>query len=346
MAVVTASHGPLLLLDGDLNIVGASQSFADTFGLDLSTLQGQKLSALGWGEWDDPRLRSLLGATASGAPPIDCYEFELTRPGLGPRALVIHAQRLAYLDADSVRLLVAVCDVTEKRADAREKAAALHQNYVLLQEVRHRVANSLQIIASVLMQHAKKTSSEETRGHLKDAHNRVMSIGALERQLSLSGDGEVELRTYFNQLCESLAASMIGDPDQISLTVTGPGGVVDGRVSVSLGLIVTELVINALKYAFPDGRRGAITIDCTMHGPNWTLVVSDDGVGMPTDPADRRKGLGTSIVEALAHQLDAVVATERANPGTRISITHTPVAMADGSTQRIHDTQAVKRPAA
>src|SRR3546814_18014176 len=74
---------------------------------------------------------------------------------------------------------------------------------ILLQELQHRVANSLQIIASVLMQSARRVQSEEARGHLHDAHNRVMSIATLQQQLAASRLGDVELRGYFTQLCES-----------------------------------------------------------------------------------------------------------------------------------------------
>ena len=119
---------------------------------------------------------------------------------------------------------------------------------------------------------------------------------------------------------------MIGDVDQISLVVEGGDGVVEARVSVSLGLIVTELVINALKHAFPDGRPGTITVDYNFHGPNWVLCVRDDGVGMPwTAPV--RTGLGTGIVAALAAQLHASVEIKPEQPGTQVSITHTRIAM-------------------
>jgi len=344
MAVVVSSQGPLLLLDGDLNIVAASTSFAETFEVDTAAAKGQQLSSLGEGEWSAPQLRSLLTATMAGAAKIEAYEMDLKRPGLAARSLVIHAQKLVYLDLDNVRVLMAVTDVTEIRADAKVKDDALRQNLVLLQEVRHRVANSLQIIASVLLQNAKKTLSEETRGHLKDAHHRVMSIAALERQLAGSGERTVELKTYFANLCDSIAASMIADSEQISLSVTGTGGVVDDRVSVSLGLIVTELVINALKHAFPDGRSGKIIVDCQLHGPNWTLSVTDDGVGMPIEPV--RVGLGTSIVQALAAQLLATVQTDPAHPGTRVSITHTQVALVDDVATAAESQQDIQRPAA
>ena len=139
------------------------------------------------------------------------------------------------------------------------------------------------------------------------------------------------MHAYFTQLCESIAASMIGETDQLSLAVTGFGGDVADRVSVSLGLIVTELVINALKHAFPDGRRGKITVDCDFRTPNWTLSVTDNGVGMPRDPVDVRPGLGTSIVRALAQQLLAVVDVGPADPGTRVAITHTQIALVGDS---------------
>jgi two-component system, sensor histidine kinase PdtaS len=287
------------------------------------------LATLGAGEWAVPQLRALLDAAVAGAAKIEAYEMDLKRRGQQTRRLVVHAQRLVYLDMENLRLLMAVTDVTDARADEQEKDEALRQNLVLLQEVRHRVANSLQIIASVLLQTAKRTSSEETRGHLKDAHNRVMSVAELERQLTGSGDGQVDVGAYFTNLCASIEASMISDHDQIFLVVSGAGGVVPARVSVSLGLIVTELAINALKHAFPEGRRGKIAVHFEVHGPNWRLSVTDDGVGMPPDPEQIRIGLGTSIVQALAKHLQAIVEIEPALPGTRVAVTHSQIALVD-----------------
>jgi two-component sensor histidine kinase len=346
MAVVASSPGPLLLLDGELNVIAASTSFSHAFDIDAASAPGRPLSCLGGGEWDVPQLRSLLDATVSGAANIEAYEMDLHRPGRAPRRLVIHVQRLVYLDLENLRLLMAVTDVTDARASAKVKDDALSQNLILLQEVRHRVANSLQIIASVLLQNARKTQSAETRGHLKDAHHRVMSVADLERQLLGSGTGDVELRVYFTNLCGSIAASMIADREQLTLTVVGAGGVVDHRVSVSLGLIVTELVINALKHAFPDGRPGRVVVNCEFEGPNWNLSVTDNGVGMPSDPAQIQTGLGTSIVQALAQQLTARVEVGPAHPGTRVAITHTQVALVDGQGDRVAARSAIDRPAA
>ena len=202
---------------------------------------------------------------------------------------------------------------------------------LLIQEVQHRVANSLQIIASVLMQSARNVSSEETKTHLHDAHNRVMSIASAQRQLASSGTEDVELRPYFTRLCQSLGASMIRDHNKQLIEVSGDDSTVRADVSVSLGLIVTELVINSLKHAFPEERAGTIMVDYMSHGPNWTLTVADDGVGMPKDTDKAVAGLGTSIVEALARQLHARVKVVDRNPGTEVSVVHTQIAAVDSA---------------
>ncbi len=213
-------------------------------------------------------------------------------------------------------------DVTDARAEARLKDALISEKAILLQEVQHRVANSLQIIASVLMQNARQIQSEEARGHLHNAHHRVMSIAALQRQLSTSSGGTVKLRTYFTQLSQSLGASMIDDPDRLSIAVKADDSSVSADVSVSLGLIVTELVINALKHAFSGRPTGAIMIDYHSLGNDWTLSVADNGIGMPAGSEAPKAGLGTGIVEALAKSLQGIIQVTDAGPGTVVTITH------------------------
>ena len=232
----------------------------------------------------------------------------------------MNARRLVDGDAASVRLLVAIADVTESRAEAALKDELIREKAVLLREVQHRVANSLQIIASVLMQSARKVQSEEVRGHLKDAHQRVMSIAAVQRHLSLSDSHDVALRPYFSELCESLAASMISDLALLSISVDADESLVGADKSVSLGLIVTELVINALKHAYPEHGRGVIVVGYRSDEKGWRLWVKDDGVGMSTNPSHAKAGLGTGIVEALASHLHACVEVSDAAPGAAITI--------------------------
>jgi two-component sensor histidine kinase len=326
-AVIDSSNTPLLLLDGDLVIIAASASFCRAFRTDLATALGQTIFALGSGEWDIPQFRVLLGATVSGDSAIDAYEMDMKAAGGGIRNLVLNARKLDYGTTQPVRLLLAVTDVTDIRRSDRQKDELLREKAILLQEVQHRVANSLQIIASVLMVSARKVQSEETRGHLHDAHHRVMSIAAVQQQLAITTLSEVKLAPYLTKLCESLGASMIYDHKTLTLEAHADDSTVEATVSVSLGLIVTELVINALKHAFPRHHTGKIVVDYRSNGGDWTLSVSDNGVGMPATQKIKA-GLGTSIVEALSSRLEAEIHTTAGNPGTMISIVHTKAAVA------------------
>lgn len=322
LAVVVSSNEPLLFLSDDLRVIAASASFCRAFEIDPASVSGKRLSDLGAGEWAMPKLASLLKATASGSANIEAYEMDLKRPNQKTRQLVVNARILDDGDVDRIRLLLAVTDVTDARAEARLKDDLVHDKAILLQEVQHRVANSLQIIASVLMQSARRVQSEEARGHLHNAHHRVMSIAALQKQLSTSLGGSVELRAYFTQLSQSLGASMIADPDRLSIQVTVDDSTVEADVSVSLGLIVTELVINALKHAFPDERTGTIVIDYRSPGTDWTLSITDNGIGMPVGSDAPKAGLGTGIVEALAKNLQGEIKLSDAGPGTIVTISH------------------------
>jgi two-component sensor histidine kinase len=194
----------------------------------------------------------------------------------------------------------------------------------LRNEIQHRVVNSLQIIASVLLQSARKVQSSETREHLRDAHNRVMTIAMLQKRLSSAAVDNVGLKNYFADLCNNIGASMIGDLGRIKLTTRCDDSVVDPDMSVSLGLVVTELAINALKHAFPGRtQHGSIKVGFTSDGKAWTLVVADNGIGMPKDEEDRKQGLGTVIVEALASQLGAIVTISDETPGAKVSVVRT-----------------------
>ena len=323
LALVMSSATPLLLLNEELIVKAASGSFCRSFSVNPNSVVGTELFAMGNGEWEIPQLRSLLTATAAGNAAIDAYEMDLKRAGDPARCLVINAHVLDNHPDEALRLVVAVADVTEVRQAARDKAALAQENNVLLQELNHRIANSLQIIASVLMQRVRRVQSEETRDHLREAHHRVMAVATLQRQLASTASGEVALRPYLTDLCASIAASMISDPNLVTLTVEADDSVTTADRSVSMGLIVTELVINSLKHAYPgDEARGAIQVSFHTTADGWSLTVADDGIGISGGHASGKSGLGTGIVNALAAQLKATVEVTDADPGCLVSIIH------------------------
>lgn len=321
MALVMSSTTPLLLLDAALRIQAASGSFCGAFELLPNETIGCPIFALGAGEWDIPQLRSLLEATAAGRAPIDAYEIDLVRPGEEPRNLILSAHLLILPPGERPTIALAVSDVTAARKAERVKDELVREKQLLLLELQHRVANSLQIIASVLMQSVRQVQSEESRVHLRDAHNRVMSIATLQRQLTMSVDETVAIGPYFTELCNSIGASMIADAKTMRLWVNTDASVTSSAVSVSLGLIVTELVINCLKHAFPGGTaQGTIEVDFRTGPSGWILSVADNGTGQVEDFSPEQAGLGTGIVNALVKQLKSTLNIKDNNPGIIIEI--------------------------
>ena len=324
IALISSSFSPLVLMNEDLTIIAASKSFCLAFDVDCTGVTGKKLADLGQGEWNVRQLDSLLRATVAGNAAIDVYEMDLVRIGKKTQCLLINAHTLDYFEAESIRVVLAITDVTSQRLADKVRDDLVREKQLLLHEIQHRVANSLQIIASVLLQSARKVQSNETREHLRDAHNRVMSIAMLQKHLSSTAIEDVGLKYYFRDLCASIGASMIGDPGRLVLTTEVDDSIVDSDTSVSLGLVVTELVINALKHAFPGrAQHGTIKVGFKSEGTAWTLVVADDGIGMPKNENDRKPGLGTGIVEALANQMGATVMISDQAPGTKVSVVRT-----------------------
>jgi two-component sensor histidine kinase len=323
--IVDTVREPVVVLDKQLRVIAASRSFYSAFKVSPESTQGKPLYALGDGQWDIPKLRVLLENIIPEHGVMEGYEVEHEFPDLGQRTISLNARQVFYDGGAEPTILLGMEDITERRALERDKDESLRQKGVLLEELQHRVSNSLQIIASIILLKAKTVQSEETRIHLQDAHTRVMSIAAVQQQLHASGVvGPIEMAPYLTRLCATLATSMIGSERPVSLKVVGEGGKATSRQAESLGLIATELVMNALKHAFPTNKiDGRIIIAYDVDGTNWKLSVADNGVGRPDGVfAQPKTGLGTGIIKALAQQLGATVETSATPEGTTVSITH------------------------
>jgi PAS domain S-box-containing protein len=326
-AIVDTIRDPLLVLDQGLRVVTANRAFYQTFRMNRQDIQGRPVYGLGDGQWDIPELRLLLEEVASRHAVMEAYEVERDFPLIGRRSMLLNAREVFNQRNARKLILLAIEDITDRRAAEREIAELLQQKEMLLQEMQHRVANSLQIIAGILLLKARTVQSEETRLHLKDAHQRVMSVAAVQQQLLASSRGEpIEIGPYLSRLCETLVASMTDDNRPVSLEIQAEGGTATSAEAVSIGLIVTELVINAFKHAFiGDRAAGRLVVAHEAAATSWRLAVSDNGIGIAESHLDLDKtthGLGTIIVEALAKQLDARVDVVRSPNGTTVSITH------------------------
>jgi two-component system, sensor histidine kinase PdtaS len=333
-AMFEKSRLPVLLLDNDLRVVSASRSFHSQFETSADTTTGRTLGEIGSGAWGAPQLQSLLEIIQADTTQIETYEMDFVGSKGDISRLIIEAHNITVDDDHHSWILLTIEDVTaarlldrqkdellrDKDVLLREKDALLTERRILLEEIQHRVANSLQIVASILTLKARAVQSEESRRHLEDAHQRVISIAAIQSQLQL-GLEDVAVQPYLAKLCESLSSSMIQGARPLTLAVEADGSTINARDAVSIGLVVTELVINAIKYGFAHEQAGSIIVSYRADALGWTLAVDDDGIGLSAT-TKTIEGLGTSLVAALAGQLDCAVAREAKSPGLRVSLVH------------------------
>jgi two-component sensor histidine kinase/CheY-like chemotaxis protein len=201
---------------------------------------------------------------------------------------------------------------------SRDRYAALAaEREVLLREVNHRVGNSLQIIASLLHLQANSSNQEDVKAALTNAMGRVAAVAQVHRRLYTSHDlKSVMLNQYLDALLEDLRRSAEGNR-MSRLTLKADSIEIDPDRAVAIGIIVNELVMNAVKYAYPDGA-GPIHVELTAQGDDLVLAIADDGVGLNVKTDPRSTGMGQRIVTAMASKLEASVERDPAHAGTRI----------------------------
>ena len=201
---------------------------------------------------------------------------------------------------------------------ARDRYAALAaEREVLLREVNHRVGNSLQIIASLLHLQASSAEDADVKAALTNAMGRVAAVAQVHRRLYTSHDLKgVMLDQYLEALLEDLRRSAEGEK-LTQLTLKSGAIEMDPDSAVAIGIIVKELVINAVKYAYPDGS-GPIDVQLRRDGDGIELAIADQGVGMQPTPSPGSTGMGQRIVEAMATKLDAKIARDPSHSDTRM----------------------------
>src|SRR5690242_906653 len=201
---------------------------------------------------------------------------------------------------------------------SRDRFAALAaEREVLLREVNHRVGNSLQIIASLLHLQANSTTQEDVKAALTNAMGRVAAVAQVHRRLYTSQDlKSVLLNQYLDALLDDLRRSAEGNR-MSRLTLRAEPIEIDPDRAVAIGIIVNELVMNAVKYAYPDGA-GPIHVELSSKGDDLLLAISDDGVGDNVKADPRSTGMGQRIVSAMASKLEASVERDPAHSGTRV----------------------------
>ena len=322
---------PLLVLDCTFNVATASRSFLREFDVTSEKVVGHSVYEILDGHFNVVGLAKLIENALTEHTVSENFEINSLFPRIGQRIFIVGVSEVFFSQNSNKAILLSFHDVTQRRLIENEKAdllvntqKLLEEKRVLLLEMRHRIFNSLQIIANILMMKTRATASQETRKHLEDAYARVMSVATIQRHIDDAARTEtVKLAPYFTTICESLAHSMIDDEWRPAVRYQFDDASVASAEAVSLGLILTELVINSLKYGFPTNRADAeVVVKYETSGTNWRLTVSDNGVGRPHDGAGSGDGLGSTLVKALAQQVKAQIETVSSEHGLTVAITH------------------------
>lgn len=214
----------------------------------------------------------------------------------------------------------------ERNRTDRQLKAAVERQAMLMREMSHRVKNSLGVVSGLLRMTAGTTPDEEAKTVLLDAEHRVMTIAHVHNHLWQGNTiGEIDLGPFLHELCVNLGGSV----DRIEVQCNADHLVVNTDLAIPLGLIVNELVTNAIKYAYGPDEAGAIEVSLSKADEGIELRISDQGKGVPADfdIHARRKSFGMRVVSSLLTQLNASMSLDRAGKGTTFVVEFDPDSM-------------------
>ena len=216
--------------------------------------------------------------------------------------VIARTSELAAANA-SLQVEIARGQVLEKKL-----RSSLKEKEILLDEIHHRVKNNLQIVSSLLGLNARKLEDEDLKAMVRDMRHRIQSLSLVHDKLYRSGNlAAVDIGDYFKTLIQQLVGSFALDSNLVKVKINIDQVYFSLDVAVPCALIVNELITNALKHAFPEGKKGEIRVSIKSTGSNsYFMEVGDNGIGLPehVDPDDEDI-LGLRIVKVLASQLDA-----------------------------------------
>jgi two-component sensor histidine kinase len=243
----------------------------------------------------------------------------------------VHGDFLLLLENAVTNAMFATAIKRDKeKAEAEVRAARdlfqalAEERALLLREVSHRVGNSLQLIASLLHFQGDMSGNEDVKVALREANSRVLAVARVHRSLYTSLDvRRISLADYLSNLIHDLQdATVAGDGDKSSISFSSDPIQAAPDTAVALGIVAAELILNALKHAYPGGDGGPVTVSLRAGASNAELIVEDSGIGGLNDAKNGgRRGLGQRIIAGMADKLNGSFRYEAMDRGTRATMT-------------------------
>lgn len=207
-------------------------------------------------------------------------------------------------------------------ARARSTAETLREKETLLREIHHRVKNNLQVVSSMLSLQSNVVRDRQSLSCLQDARTRIQSMALVHEHLYESSSiACISTREYVDELVSTVMNSMDLSSGGIRVVREVAEIPIDIDHAIPLGLVINELMSNALKYAYPHGSAGEIRLTLRRVSGGALLEIADDGPGLPTNERVRREAIGLQLVEALAGQLGGTITFDSTNPGLAVRLT-------------------------
>ena len=248
------------------------------------------------------------------------YEYEFIDKNNNIHSVLIHLKPVLMNERLDHILGVGI-DITALKEAENEIKASLKEKNILIQEIHHRVKNNMQIISSLLSLQTQYVDDKEAVDLLKESQNRVMSMAMIHEKIYLSKDLiHINFQDYIRNLVSNLFNSYDVEKYRIKPTLEIDDVNLNIETAVPCGLIISELVSNSLKYAFPDDMEGEIYISLKANSDKFRLIISDNGIGLPEEFDFENIGsLGLLLVNNLTEQIDGEIKINRKN-GTEYDI--------------------------
>ena len=305
-AIVETVSQPLLVLDPDLRIVRANSCFYETFQLAPAQTEQQSIFEVANRLWDLPNLRSLLENILDRDTEFQDFEVTQSLTSQAAKVLLFNARKIRS-DLQEQSILLAIEDITDRRQSETQIRDTLTEKDVLLREIHHRVKNNLQIVSSLLSLQSNRIVDPQARGILQDSQNRVRAMALIHEILYQSPNlANLNFADYIRTLINNLFASYNISRDAVVLRVeVQADATIDVDRSVLCGLIINELVTNALKHGFRGDRHGEILIKLVNSGDDGlTLSVENNGQELPPDfDISNIRSMGLNLVMSSIEQI-------------------------------------------